>query len=172
MDKNKYKSACFEYLVDILAEKNNGLQGFSTLKLIKLLFLTVGVSSSEKKQDLTTIFNKFVAMPFGPVESDVYNDIRYDKLKKYSITSSECRIKDGNETDLVVNETDKACIRKSVDSLLTKNPNILNCEPFELVDISHKWSCWQICFELALSLGRRSIDIPSRMIQKSVRYYK
>ena len=83
----------FEYFIDSLSERNNNsFKGFTTLKLIKLLFLTVGVSSTEDDRGLTTVFNNFVAMPYGPVESDIYDTIRTDGLSKYNITSSQCAI--------------------------------------------------------------------------------
>ena len=83
------KKAYFEYLIDSLIQRNNcSFDGFTTLKLIKLLFLVVGVSSTEQERGLTTIFDKFVAMPYGPVESDIYNCIQNNALTKYSITSS------------------------------------------------------------------------------------
>lgn len=171
MKKTENKNICFEYLIDVLAKKNkNGLIGFSTLKLIKLLFFVVGVSSSEKNEGLTSIFDNFVAMPFGPVESDIYNEVQHNRLQKYLITSSKCDLK--KDIKISISRADKEQIENAVNLLLTKNPNILNCEPFELVDITHKWSCWQICFDLALSLNKRSVKIPSRMIQKSIKYYQ
>ena len=164
------KKAYFEYLIDSLIQRNNcSFDGFTTLKLIKLLFLVVGVSSTEQERGLTTIFDKFVAMPYGPVESDIYNFIQNNALTKYSITSSQCKIKNVN-TNTNLHDNQRQAIDNAIDLLLEKNPRILQCQPFELVDITHKWSCWRICYDWALE--KKSIGIPSRMIQNSVKYYQ
>ncbi|WP_276912014.1 type II toxin-antitoxin system antitoxin SocA domain-containing protein [Hallella colorans] len=166
------KKAYFEYLIDSLIQRNNcSFAGFTTLKLIKLLFLVVGVSSTEQERGLTTIFDKFVAMPYGPVESDIYNFIQNNALTKYSITSSQCKIKNVN-TNTNLHDNQRQAIDNAIDLLLEKNPRILQCQPFELVDITHKWSCWRICYNWALENRKKSIGIPSRMIQNSVKYYQ
>lgn len=165
------KKACFEYLIDSLAQRNNGsLEGFTTLKLIKLLFLIVGISSTEENQGLTSVFNNFVAMPYGPVESDIYNAIQDNTLTKYSITASKCDIR--NNIDITIKEEHRIAIDNAIELLLEKNLNILKCQPFELVDITHKWSCWRICYDWALENGKKSTEIPSQMIQSSVKYYQ
>ena len=154
------KCSCFEYLIDCLYRRNNGvLNDFTTLKLIKLLFLVVGVSSTEQERGLTDIFDNFVAMPYGPVESDIYNAIQSNKLSKYCITSSQCKIKDGNAI-INLDDNQRQTIDRAITLLFEKNPNILQCQPFELVDITHKWSCWRICYDIALANGKHSIGIP------------
>lgn len=166
------KNIYFEYLIDSLSQRNNNsFDGFTTLKLIKLLFLVVGVSSTEQNTGLTEIFNNFVAMPYGPVESDIYNAIQKNELNKYNITSSQCKIKNPNAT-IRLDNNQKQTVDDAIDLLLKKNPRILQCQPFELVDITHKWSCWRICYDWALENCKKSIEIPSRMIQNSVKYYQ
>ena len=167
----KEKIACFEYLVDQLSLRNNdGLDGFTTLKLIKLLFLVVGVSSNEDEEGLTRIFNRFSAMPYGPVESDIYTAIQTNKLNKYYIDSSSCTIKE--DCNINPQGKNRQEINDAIEQLLIKNPKILQSQPFELVDITHKWSCWRTCYNIALSNNKHSIDMPARMIQKSVKYYQ
>lgn len=168
----KEKNVYFEYLIDSLSQRNNNsFDGFTTLKLIKLLFLVVGVSSTDQNRGLTEVFDNFVAMPYGPVESDIYNAIQKNELNKYNITPSQCKIKNPNATIRLDNHQKKV-IDDAIDLLLEKNPRILQCQPFELVDITHKWSCWRICYDVALANNRHSINIPSRMIQKSIKYYQ
>lgn len=166
------KNIYFEYLIDSLSQRNNNsFDGFTTLKLIKLLFLVVGVSSTDQNRGLTEVFDNFVAMPYGPVESDIYNAIQKNELNKYNITPSQCKIKNPNAIIRLDNHQKKV-IDDAIDLLLEKNPRILQCQPFELVDITHKWSCWRICYDVALANNRHSINIPSRMIQKSIKYYQ
>lgn len=166
------KIAYFEYLIDSLSQRNDSrINGFTTLKLIKLLFLVVGVSSTDQNRGLTEVFDNFVAMPYGPVESDIYSAIQSNTLIKYYITSSQCKIKNVNAI-INLDDNQRQTIDRAINLLLEKNPNILQCQPFELVDITHKWSCWKICYDVALANGKHSIGIPSRMIQKSVKYYQ
>lgn len=169
------KEIAFEYFIDVLRDHNGGdCRDFSTVKLLKLLFLTVGLSSSEeelqKPISLINIFNKFVAMPFGPVESDIYNYIQLDQLT-YQITPSGCTKKNDSEPVSISQEI-KELIDNGISYLLKKNPEILHSEPFELVEITHKWSCWQICFEFALRNGKKSFPIPPELISRSVKYYR
>lgn len=166
------KKAYFEYLIDKLSQENGGcFKDFTTLKLIKLLFLAVGISSTDEKKGLTEIFDKFVAMPYGPVESDIYTAIQTDALAKYKITSSQCSIKNPY-ANTTLNTNQKKDIDDAIVLLLKRNPYILRCQPFELVDITHKWSCWRICYDIALGNNKHSIGIPSGMIQRSVKYYQ
>ena len=73
----------FEYFVDALIRKNNNKTDTLTVpKIIRLLFLTVGLYSTDKNKLLSKVFNKFVAKPFGPVESDVCEFIAADILNK------------------------------------------------------------------------------------------
>lgn len=110
-------------------------------------------------------------MPYGPVESDIYDTIRTDGLSKYNITSSQCAIKNSN-ANTTLDEDSKQIIDNAIKLLFERNPEILSCQPFELVDITHKWSCWKICYDVALANGKHSISIPSRMIQNSIKYYQ
>lgn len=165
------KLDCFEYLIDILARKyNKNIQDFTTLRLIKLLFLVTGVSTTNEDAGLTDIFDNFVAMPYGPVESDIYAAIQRDGLKRYSVSASGCYLK--KEEPFHISDESKRSLETAVDYLLEKNPQILSIQPFELVDITHKWSCWRVCYKFALNSGKRSITIPSQMIQNSVKYYQ
>lgn len=166
------KNDCLEYLIDVLAKKNNdNFSDFSTLKLVKLLFFVVGVSCSEEVPGLTSIFDNFVAMPYGPVESDVYNSIQKKQLRKYEITSSGCFLKDGR-VKIVIDENKQTKIEEAVEKLLSKNQTIIKSMPFDLVDISHKWSCWKVCYNVALAMNKHSMNIPIPLIRKSVKYYK
>ena len=166
------KVECFEYLVHLLIKRRpDKYQDFTTLKLIKLLFFTVGISSTEKEDGLTGIFNNFVAMPYGPVESDIYTNIQKGSSRRYRITPNSLNVIN-DKIPFEVEEELESKIEEALDKLLTKNPNILECQAFQLVDISHKWSCWRICYHIAIENGKRSIGIPSEMIKDSIKYYQ
>lgn len=168
----KNKILFFEYFVDALIRKNNNkTDTLTTQKIIRLLFLTVGLYSTDENKLLTEVFNKFVARPFGPVEEDVCEFIAADILSKYSFTNSTCNIKnDGINIEL--DNDSKRVVDDAINLLLEKNPEILSYQPTELVDIVQKWSCWKICYDIALTNGNFNIIIPSRLIRNSVKYYK
>lgn len=167
------KSNNFEYVVDVLSEKNGGqIQSFSTLKIIKLLFFVSAVSAEiDKESSLLSIFNRFVAMPYGPVESDVYSCISNNRLTKYNINASGCVIID-DENQLDVSDENKILIQNSIELLLSKNKDIILYTPFQLVDLSHKWTCWQICFDIARQQNKSSLNMPTDSIINSIKYYK
>lgn len=161
----------FEYFVDALVRKNNNTTDtFTAPKIIRLLFLTVGLYSTDENKQLTEIFNKFVAKPFGPVEEDVCEFIAADILSKYTINKSGCYIKN-DCISIDLDNDSKEVVDDAINLLLEKNPEILSYQPTELVDIVQKWSCWKICYDVALTNGNFNIIIPTKMIRNSVKYY-
>lgn len=75
------KIKSFEYLtklfIDWFKEENpiesdNYKEHFSKLKLMKLLFFTAAVDTNKNNDGLLDIFNNFHALPYGPVDLDVY----------------------------------------------------------------------------------------------------
>lgn len=169
-EKTERKKMCFEYIIDKFSQHTGGdITSFSKLKILKLLFFVSAVSyKDDTKHSLLDIFDEFVAMPYGPVESCIYNHLH--ELSKYKITSKECSIKNTCETSITTE--DISLIDDAVESLLAKNSQILGYTAFQLVDLSHKWSCWKICFDLARKHNRSSLPMPVQMIKNSVRYYQ
>lgn len=162
----------FEYFVDALIRKNNNKTDTLTPhKIIRLLFLTVGLYSTDENKQLTEIFNKFVAKPFGPAEEDVCEFIAADILSKYTFINSTCEIKN-DSINIDLDDDSKQVVDDAVNLLIEKNPNILYYQPTHLVDIVQKWSCWKICYDIALANGNFNLIIPPRMIRNSVKYYK
>lgn len=167
----KNKVLFFEYFVDALIRKNNNKTDMLTPhKIIRLLFLTVGLYSTDENKHLTKVFNKFVAKPFGPVESDVCEFIASDILSKYTFIHSTCEIKN-DSINIDLDNDSKQVVDDAVNLLLEKNPEILSYQPTELVDIVQKWSCWKICYDVALTNGNFNIIIPPKMIRNSIKYY-
>lgn len=165
------KTLFFEYFVDALIRKNNNKTDTITApKIIRLLFLTVGLYSTYENKLLTEVFNKFVARPFGPVETDVCELIAEDILTKYTINNTGCYIKN-DSININLEDDSKRVVDDAVNLLIENNPNILNYQPTHLVDIVQKWSCWKICYDVALTNGNFNIIIPPKMIRNSIKYY-
>lgn len=166
------KYDCFEAILDELFTQCPTLRDLTILKSLKLLFFICAIKLDGEGEipGLLSIFNKFAAMPYGPVESDIYNKIQADELKKYCITPKGCSLKNPH-SKLQVSEQMSNMVCDAVGALLKINPSILNYTAFQLVEISHKWSCWQICYKVALDNNKASVIIPSTLIQNSTKYY-
>ena len=55
------------------SSSNKETNDLSMLKSLKLFFLLSTVNLDEEDNLLEKVFNNYYAMPFGPVEDDVYN---------------------------------------------------------------------------------------------------
>lgn len=163
------KFDCFEIMMDEVFKRCSNRSGFTILKSLKLLFFISSVSTKSDR-NLLRIFNRFVAMPYGPVESDIYNKILVGGLKKYIITPAGCVLKTDYE-ELCVDEDVREEISNAIDRICEINPSFFEYTAFQLVDISHKWSCWRICHSVALEKKKYSISMPSTIIENSTKFY-
>ena len=124
------KIYAFDYMLSLFEnwyneenkEQNKGFENCSKLSMLKLLFLTA-VPKEEGARDLLDIFDNFHALPYGPVESDIYNAIQDKKLPSYIITERS--------------------ITKKENALRMKNRHLILLNAFDLVKITHKWESWK-----------------------------
>lgn len=174
------KIQAFEYLISKLLEwqssqsnleKNNDL---SILKVLKLTFFVsaVGTKSDTQNSLLDGVFDNYVAMPYGHVESDIYSYIKNNLLTHYQINNRETIQK-----KLYTPETlDDLFIKIEIDnavSLLKKiNNNLIKMSSFDLVDLSHTWYSWQKYFSIAQEKGVNSINIPIQEIKSEDKIYQ
>ena len=168
----------FEYTVQKLVEwynetgslLSNQSNDFNKLKVLKLHFFVSAISSNENDLGLLKIFDKFCAMPYGHVESQVY-----DNLKHSIIQISRNGIENLAELQNIdfpdVEENIKDQINEAISKLKDANPSLINYSPFMLVDLSHAWSSWRTMYRLAKQLGKSSIAIPTHMIQREEKMY-
>ena len=138
------KIIIFEYIVYIflkeyslitwLSEKDvmNWTNDLSILKIQKLLFFL-----STKSKKILNIF-EFYALPYWPVDIDTYTN--YSKLKYFEISTKNTILKDSFELD---NENLKSFVNEAINSLKSENSSIFKLGAFDLVNITHKWSCWK-----------------------------
>lgn len=180
--ENKNKVLYFEYTIYKLIEwvkKNNPSlthpeSSFTKLKALKLLFFVAAVNSSNKSHILLDIFNNFYAMPYGPVESDIYNSILHKLTKYYNILDIGTQIKSNAERSVFygLDNNVKKEIDKNIELLLEKNPKIIELPPYKLVDISHKWSVWINSMSIANILGKKSEHMTINEIIASSKFYE
>jgi hypothetical protein len=175
---NKWKS--YEYLLSKLLswfqESNESdTNNLSVLKTLKLLFFVTAADiecSEANPHDndllITSTFNNFYAMPLGHVESDIYANIvakkghlDFFKINKLGLLS--IRAIDNND------DVDVQRIDQSIHYLKTHYPHLINMEPFELVDLTHKWNSWKYFFN---GIGSNSTPIPSNYIIDEPKYFQ
>ena len=173
------KTDCAEYLLDYLIQKSkNQGKDMGIAKFLNLLFLVVGFSCNENETGLLDIFNDFLFVPGGFFENDVQKYILHDQFKKYKLTNCNCSIKNKNIKFARISFPIKKRISDSVDKVITKNPDIIDLNFFDIVDIIQRWSCWKICKEYCqekhityTDLDLNKFHVPLFLIQKSVRYF-
>lgn len=174
MDNNTQKKLAFGYLMYLCLgwynEKFNIEDNdFSKLKSLKLLFLAAAV-----KGDLLDIF-KFSAMPYGPVESTIYDSINSNDVI-YSITARNTTLK-GNGSLLdesyfsELNDDIKRNCNDAINMLKYENKDLVYYSAFKLVDITHLWKCWRDTFKKANRNGKNSLLIEKEDILKDIKYF-
>ena len=159
----------FEYFVSKLVEWYNDAFGtivgndLSKLKVFKLHFFTTAVSTTTKDEGLLKIFGDFHALPYGPVESDIYS--RLNELNYFRITNSCVEIIKPFEENFINSLTYKGLIDEAVGLLKEQNFALIKASAFDLVELSHTWTCWSLVFNYAKSKGRSASKIPEELIQ-------
>lgn len=145
---------------------------FSILKSIKLLFF---VSAAKAKRPYHSILIddtfEFVAMPYGHVESDIYDYIRQNngKLNFYTLDNRRAILVDSigiNELNENIDPSLKEEIDLSIQYLKKQNPKLVLLSPFDLVDLSHAWYSWQHFFKDKDPGSRNSYAISPETIKK------
>lgn len=166
------KLKAFEYFVFKLTDWYKEAYGSDTiegndlskLKIFKLHFFTTAITTSVSEDGLLGVFNKFYALPFGPVESDVYNDL--GELRYFQISRSNLTLKGDIDIVDISSTVDKQLIDTAIDKIKTRYFNLIKASAFDLVDLSHKWSCWSIVFDFAKRNSNFSHQIPNELIKQ------
>ena len=168
--KNIDKIMAFDYMLQLIEEwrtdyftsKNLTVEPLSKLIVLKLLFL-IAAPKKNNGPDLLDTFNNFHALPYGPVESDIYNAILDNKIPSYYVKDRSVEVKDKK----VYDTNDPLCIeiKRALDDLKNINSSIISLNSFELVEITHKWDSWNRSMKFAEFMGRSS----AKMLIESIR---
>jgi hypothetical protein len=161
-------------LTEWYGEKYNGWEqnNLSKLKITKLLFFVTAASASTNDPGLLSTFDNFAALPYGHVESDIQDHMN-DSFN-YEITKLNVQFKPGVKEYFLNPDFDRRIISnidKAVANLKTKNPNLINYNQFDLVDLSHRWQSWKTVFSLAKKNGKFSMKIPREMIMNEPKIF-
>lgn len=179
LSNEERKILYFEYILKRLlqwyAEYNQkeSPNDFSILKSLKLLFFVAASSShmqARKSRLLNEIFNDFVAMPYGHVESNLYDILKRRKgdLNFFTITNKELTSKDQSNLGLALGGVDQeilAEIDAAIAYLKKLNPRLVLLSPFDLVNLSHAWHSWKSYYNRALLNSSQSERIPVSIIE-------
>lgn len=154
---------CEYYQIGVTEFNNHPHNNLSKLKVIKLHFFACSTNS-----EALEIFDDFHAMPYGHVESDIYNQL--DNLSFCTVTNSNLIINnvEGFKSSTSPNHS---IIDVSIIRLRDANSSLISLEPFELVELSHKWYSWRYNFQKARQSGSYSRPINSELILKEEKFY-
>lgn len=111
-------------------------------------------------------------MPYGPVESDVYNNI--SNLTNYIVGDKNISLKEGADFTYPQKTCDPlyARIDKCVNALYDKNKALFNMPTFDLVELTHKADSWRIVFAEAQKKGKYSLHMPKEIIKETTVYFR
>lgn len=164
------KSAAFSFLIDKFIDwykevkvDEEYFNKFTKLFLLKMLFLVAAIKTDDS-EDLLDVFDNFYALPYGPVESDIYNEISLNMIPNFLISDRQLEPKiDKVDLDLRIDDRTKLC--KSFDKLRGENNDLITLKAFELVEITHKWESWNTTFKYAKFIGAGSAKMNIDMIK-------
>lgn len=176
MDKN----LIFEYLVFRLDEwkkylEKNGVKvpAFTKLRLQKILFLICAWKAESTNRKLLKIFNQFYALPYGPVEMDIYDAMKSNQTFQHiSFNGNEC-IYCKLESDMFtsISRVHREWIDEAMDDFIKNDRKYLTMPVFDLVELTHKWTVWQIAMQYAKLCGHNREKMTSLEIIESKKCY-
>ena len=106
-------------------------------------------------------------MPYGPVESDVYNVIQANTLPSYVAEYKIIKRREGgedNSSEYAGSEFEN--IRNAVNALRAENEKLIELNAFDLVAITHRWDSWNRAMDFAEFMGQLSAKMPKDSIRK------
>ena len=154
---NKY--LLFEYLVYLLVKwgkevRNEDKLDLSKLRLQKILFFVATIKSEENNHKLLDIFDNFYALPYGPVEIDIYDAMNNNAFSSIKFEGNACVYDSLSDDNFIsLSKGNKQMLEESVDLLMGKDFNYLSAPVFKLVEITHKWTVWEVSMKVADLLG-------------------
>ncbi len=147
-----------------LSDFNNHQENdLSKLKVFKLHFF-----ACTKNDRLISIFNSFHALPYGHVESDVYNslsELQFCKLDSVKLTIT-------NEKAFMEQKPyNSDLIDTAIIALRKENKELIAASAFDLVELSHRWFSWRYTFEEARNQHQFSKFINPYLILSEEKIY-
>lgn len=164
------KIEAFDYMLHLFEEwrdNHETIKGkpFPKLTAMKLLFLAAA-PKEEGGDDLLDIFDNFYAMPYGPVESDIYNAIQEDKLPSFSVKYRSIEPREGAEPYNAKRYNGKLYhrVRNAVNDLKEKNEKLVLLNAF-------RWSSWSRAMDFAEFMKQLSAKMSIDSIRDSSKIF-
>lgn len=157
-DNSKNKNIIFEYFVFQLEQwsrERNVVCDLTKLRLQKILFFAVTINSTQESHPLLDIFDRFFAMPYGPVELDIYESMKKDEFENISFNGIHCKTDFVNFAPLTIDAQIRQYIDDAVGALKNVGFDYLSSPVYTLVEITHKWSAWRIAMDVSEITGGR-----------------
>ena len=154
------KKDLFEYLVFLLVKWAKELRPtkdvyLSKLRLQKILFFAATVNSRKDNHPLLDVFDRFYALPYGPVEVDIYDAMNVNDFSTISFDGNYCSYNNLMEKDFNnIPEELRHALENAIVSLKGIGFDYLYSSVFDLVDITHKWTAWEVSMRFAEIMGR------------------
>lgn len=178
VNKKHDKCLLFEYFVHSLYKWNRELDNtckaeYSKLQLHKLLFLASAINTTAVHHDMLDIFSRFYALPYGPVEIDIYEAMKTGKIGSISVSDRLCKF--NSVADNHFDELDKRyknIVDIAIADLKKLKINYFTMPPFKLVEISHCWTAWRDAYSFAMLCGSKQEPMSIESICSSdVKYF-
>lgn len=151
-------------------KKESGVNDLTILKSLKLIFLLSIIRKDQQSLNLLDHGFKFNAMPYGPVESDIYSYHKNNLLDSISNIGVEYE-KLINVEYIFLTDEDKKLIDDNIDLLKIENYYLINNSASYLVDLTHLYSSWKKNFNEAKRSGSFSKEIPVEDIKNDYPYF-
>ena len=161
------KIELFEYLVYLLEQwkaEINATEKFTKLRLQKILFFAAAINATEEEHPLLDIFDRFFAMPYGPVELDIYESMKKNEFNHLHFNGIECQSNFQSFDVSSINPKNRNDINNAVRALKGVGFDYLSAPVYNLVEITHKWSAWQI----AMDISKMSGSLQERMTTEDI----
>lgn len=166
---NINKKYLFEYLVYLLEqwrqeEHCDFTEKFTKLKLQKILFLVASYNADKDNHPLLDVFNNFYALPYGPVEIDIYESMNSSEFRFIKFISNNCTINFEELAKWVKSSHNDKSIEKAMTAMensledikkMKMDKDYIVMPTFDLVDITHKWTSWQVAMRVAEIFGKK-----------------
>lgn len=172
MDK---KYLLFEYLVFRLDEWKKQLNNtnkilLSKLRLQKILFLVCACDATNENKRLLDVFDNFHALPYGPVEMDIYEAMKEDgSFQNIHFTGNNCEYNIFNESIFSeLSYEERRWVDDAIKKFKSENKKYLTMPVFDLVEITHKWTVWSISMDIAELLGKKQMKMSAEEICDSL----
>lgn len=154
----KNKNKIFEYFVYQLEQwrrESNVDCDLTKLRLQKILFFAATINSTQESHPLLDIFNRFFAMPYGPVELDIYESMKRNEFENISFNGIHCQTDFEKFTQSTIDALTRQYIDDAVIALKNVGFDYLSAPVYTLVEITHKWSAWRIAMDISEITGGR-----------------